>query len=65
MDFLEKRGKSLEQNKSVNKESFKSKVCHSPRGRELAKKMIKCDIGGRGSKSKCDVTPSKNIISNK
>ena len=32
-------------------------------GRGLAKKMTKCDIGGRGSKPRSDVLPQKNIIS--
>ena len=32
------------------------KVCHSPEGEGVVKKMTKCDIGGRGSKPKSDVT---------
>ena len=38
------------------------KLCHSPRGRGLTKKMTKCDIGVGGA-SQTDVTPSKNNVS--
>ena len=40
------------------------KVCLSPRGgRGLTKMMTKCDIGGRGSEPKSDVTSSKTNVS--
>ena len=40
------------------------KVCHSLRGKGLTKKMINCDIEGRGYELKSDVTPLKRYCFN-